>query len=523
MDIAALREALQDPAVYAEPTTAVEVRETHISLVFLTDHHAYKIKKPVSLGFLDFSTLDQRRFYCEQELTLNRRLSSGVYLEVVTLRQDDQHYTFDDHGEVVEYALKMRRLPADLSMEALLHRDELTPGMVQAIARQLARFHADHPLPATSESYGTLGQVRADWEENFAQTADAIGRTLSQHTYMAIQQAVTTFISRRATWFAERVQEGRIRDCHGDLRAEHIYLEPGQMQIIDCIEFNQRFRFIDVSSEVAFLAVDLERLGALAMAHRFVRAYVQHSKDVSMYRLLDFYRCYRAYVRGKVTSIRLQASPPVELHSQLQRRAESYFTLAAHYAERLSRPVLLLTMGLIASGKSTVANGIAAALGLDLFSSDRVRKELAGVTPESSQQAAYGAGLYSAATTQQTYDALADLARQALSRGDSVLLDASFAKQAERRRMAALARKMTAQCCVLECWAPEAALRARLRQRERSPASISDAREAILSQFQRDYEPLQADEAICYVQLDTTQSIEQCVQQALAWLQEQRR
>jgi uncharacterized protein len=162
---------------------------------------------------------------------------------------------------------------------------------------------------------------------------------------MTIQQAVTTFTDRRADWFARRVQEGRIRDCHGDLRAEHIYFESEQMQIIDCIEFNQRFRLIDVTSEVAFLAVDLERLGAAAMAYHFVRAYVRHSEDASMYRLLDFYRCYRAYVRGKVTSLRLQASPTPELRTQLQRRAESYFALAAHYAERLTRPLLLLMTG----------------------------------------------------------------------------------------------------------------------------------------------------------------------------------
>jgi aminoglycoside phosphotransferase family enzyme/predicted kinase len=523
MHVAGLCEALQDPALYPEPTTTIETRETHISLVFLTDHHAYKIKKPVNLGFLDFSTVEQRRFYCEQELILNRRLSSGVYLEVVTLRRDGPHYTFEDHGEVVEYALKMRRLPEGCSMEALLRRGELAPAMVQAIARQLAGFHADHPLPASSESHGTLEHVRADWEENFIQTADAIGRTLTRSTYVAIQQAVNTFTNRHAGWFAERVQEGRIRDCHGDLRAEHIYFEPGQTQIIDCIEFNQRFRYIDVSSEVAFLAVDLERLGSPAMAHCFVRAYVQFSKDVSMYRLLDFYRCYRAYVRGKVTSIPLQASPPAEMRSRLQQRAESYFALAARYAERLSRPVLLLTTGLIGSGKSTVAEGIAAALDLNIFSSDRLRKQLAEIAPEAPQQAAYGAGLYTAAAIQRTYDALADLARQALGRGDSVILDASFAKRSARRRMAALAQEMGAQCCVLECSAPEAALRARLRQRERAPGSISDAREGLLSQFQRQYEPLQADEGICCVHLDTTQSLEQCVQQALAGLQEQQR
>jgi uncharacterized protein len=522
MEIAVLREVLQDPAVYPEPTTIVEARETHISLVFLTDRYAYKIKKPVDLGFLDFSTLDQRRFYCEQELTLNRRLSSGVYLEVVALHRDEQHYTFDGHGQVVEYAVKMRRLPAEGSLEALLHRDAVTAETMQAVARRLSAFHADHPLTAPSGSYGTLERISEDWEENFAQTTDYIGQTLSEQTYMQIRQAVHAFTTRRAAWFARRVQEGRIRDCHGDLRAEHIYFEPGQLQIIDCIEFNQRFRFIDVSSEVAFLAVDLERLGAPALAQRFVSAYVKHSKDVSLYRVLDFYRCYRAYVRGKVTSIRLQASPSPELRSQLQRRAESYFTLAALYAERLTRPLLLLTMGLIGSGKSTVADGIATALDLALFSSDRVRKELAGVTPATSQQAAYGSGIYSAAMTRRTYDALADLARQALSRGDSVILDASFAKRAERQRMAALAQEMKAQCCVLECWAPEATLRARLRERERSAASISDAREAMLGPFQRAYEPMQSAEGAWWVRLDTTKNIDACVQQALAAIQEQR-
>jgi predicted kinase len=238
-----------------------------------------------------------------------------------------------------------------------------------------------------------------------------------------------------------------------------------------------------------------------------------------MHRLLDFYRCYRAYVRGKVTHIRLQAGPPPELRAHLQRRAESYFALAAQYADRLNRPLLLLTTGLIASGKSTVANGIAAALDLNLFSSDRVRKEMAGIAPETSQRAAYGAELYSPATTQRTYDALADLARQALKRGESVILDASFAKRRARQRMAALAQEMRARYGVFECWAPEATLRERLRARKRLPTSISDAREEILSQFQRDYEPVQADEASCCVRLDTTQGVEQCVQQALATIQ----
>jgi aminoglycoside phosphotransferase family enzyme/predicted kinase len=471
---------------------------------------------------LDFSTLAQRRFYCEQELALNRRLSADVYLAVVPLYRDDQHYSFADRGPVVEYALKMRRLPDDRSLEALLQRGAVAPSTMHSLAQRLAAFHAGQPLPASAASYGTLDQVRADWEENFAQTAPPRGQALSQQLYGRIQEAVTTFMARHAAWFEQRVQQDRIRDCHGDLRAEHIYLEPGQVQIIDCIEFNRRFRYIDVASEVAFLAIDLERLGAPALAHRFVQAYVEYAGDLALYRLLDFYCCYRAYVRGKVASIRLQEGSPAAQHAALRRQAEAYFTLAARYAERLTRPLLLLTTGLIASGKSTVAAGLAAALDLRLYSSDRLRKELAGVTPETSQQAAYRAGVYSAAMTRRTYEALAERARQALAQGHSVVLDASFAKRAERRRLEALAREMGAECCVLECWAPEAVLRQRLRARERGPGTISDAREEILAPFQRDYEPVQADETASHLRLDTTQPPEACVRQALAAIHERR-
>jgi aminoglycoside phosphotransferase family enzyme/predicted kinase len=520
MVCAAWREALHEPATYPEPTSTVEVRETHISLVFLTDHYAYKVKKPVNLGFLDFSTLEQRRFFCEQELALNRRLSSDVYLEVVALHQDGNRYSFDGHGPVVEYALKMRRLPADCSLQALLRHGKDSSELMETLAQHLAVFHHAHPLPATTDYYGSLAHVQEDWTENFAQTAEHIGHTLSQHTYDRVQCAVHTFMTQHAAWFAQRVENGCIRDGHGDLRAEHVYYEweRGQLQIIDCIEFNQRFRYIDVASDIAFLAMDLERLGAPDMAHHFVRAYVQAAGDVPLYRLLDFYRCYRAYVRGKVTSMRLHTVPP-EKREPLRQQAESYFIMAARYAARCTQPLLLLTAGLIASGKSTVAEGVAAVLDLELFSSDRVRKELAGVPPQASQRAAYGQGLYSATDTQRTYEALAALARHSLQQGHAVVLDASFAKRAERQRLAAIAQEVGAHCCLLECRAPESVIRARLRAREQSTGMLSDAREDILTQFQRDYEPIQESEFACHVRLETTQSIEHCVQQALAAIQ----
>jgi predicted kinase len=340
---------------------------------------------------------------------------------------------------------------------------------------------------------------------------------LSRDTYERIQDAVNTFMSYHADWFAQRVQEDRIRDCHGDLRAEHIYIDQGQFQIIDCIEFNHRFRYIDVASEVAFLAMDLDRLGMPDAARQFVQAYIRASGDVGLYRLLDFYRCYRAYVRGKVTGLRVETAAPDE-RRQLMRQAESYFIQSLGCATRLTQPVLLLTTGLIGTGKSTVADAMAAALDLDVFSSDRVRKKLVGASPQSSQRAAYGQGIYGDDMTRRTYDAMVELARHSLVQGQSVLLDASFAKRTERQLVAELALEIGARPCLLECLAPESVIRTRLRAREQSAQAVSDAREDILSTFQRDYEPVRACEWSCHVRLDTTQDVELCVQQALAMI-----
>ncbi len=526
MTLSALRQAFTDPSTYPEPTTTVEMHETHISLVFLTDQYAYKIKKPVEFGFVDYSTLEKRRTLCEQEVILNRRLSTHVYLDVVALSHDGAHYRFGDTGTVVEYAVKMRRLPAAATLEARLKQGAVSRSTLTDLARQLAAFHAAHPVPVATEPYGTHERVRADWQENFDQTADAIGLTLSSDRYRHIQQAVLGFLTQREAWFNQRVEAGRIRDCHGDLRAEHIYLEEGALQIIDCIEFNPQFRYIDGVSDIAFLAMDLERLGFPAEAGAFVQVYVEASEDTALYRLLDFYRCYRAYVRGKVRSFLLQDAAPHRDLSRLQRDAEWCFTLAGRYAQRLTRPRLIMTTGLIGTGKSTIAQGVAEALDLRYFSSDRLRKERAGLAPETPQRVAFGADLYSAATSEQTYDALADLSRTALQQGESVVVDAAFSKRAQRALIQGVAAAVGAECYLLDCVAPEAVIRERLEQRMRMPGSISDGRWAIFPQFKREYEPVQASgpdlNNMGYIRLDTTQPVERCIQQALAEIQEGR-
>ncbi|GIX47209.1 MAG: kinase [Candidatus Tectimicrobiota bacterium] len=510
----ALRAALADPAFYPEPTTRVEVRETHISLVFLTDRYAYKLKKPVDLGFLDYSTLARRRFYCLQELLLNRRLSPDVYLAVLPIRRGPQGYVLDGEGALVDYVLKMRRLPDERTLQSLLQRGEVPLPVLERLAQQLAAFHQAHPLPTPVTGYGSLAQVRHDWEENFAQAQTACpAAVLPPAQAQQIREAVQDFLARRAGWFAQRCDAGRIRDCHGDLRAEHIYLLPdGELRILDCIEFNKRFRYIDVASEVAFLAMDLERLGFASLAHGFVAAYARTAHDASLYRLLDFYVCYRAYVRGKVACLRLREAPGQE---EVARDAARCFALAARYAARCRRPLLLLTSGLIGSGKSTLAAGLAAALDLRRFSSDCLRKQLAGLAPETPQRVAYGTGIYSAEATRRTYERLAELAEAALHQGESVILDASFAKRAERQRCQALAARLGAECFVLECLAPPEVIRQRLAARQHQP-SVSDGRWELFAAFQRDYEPVTEFDPAHHLRIATTGDAERSLYEALA-------
>jgi hypothetical protein len=414
----------------------------------------------------------------------------------------------------------MRRLPENCQLTALLTRDAVTAGFMDDLAQTLVAFHTAQAPP--SRHVGTLQQVQSDWQENFAQTRNDVGHTLSSRRYGLLQQAVTTFMSRHALWFEERVSQGRIRDCHGDLRAEHIYVQDGTIYIIDCIEFNTQFRFIDVASEVAFLSMDLERLGFPQLANAFVRSYVEHAQDVTLYRLLDFYRCYRAYVRGKVASIRLHERPPPQTRVAAQQEAEHYFRLAEQYARRLTRPVVIITTGLIGSGKSSIAAALAAALDLQSASSDVVRKTHAGLSPQTPHHVAYGTDLYSPAASHATYAILTERAQQALERGESIILDAAFSRHEDRHRIATLAQARGADFFVVECWAPVPVLQERLGQRAQATNVISDGRLDIFAEFQRHYEPVQASEGTHHVRLDTQQPLEVCVRQALAALQEER-
>ena len=329
-----LVEAMLTPDAYPEPPGKIELIQTHISFVFVTENYVYKVKKPVNFGFLDFSTLEKRRAYCQKELELNRRLCPEIYLQVVPINKA-KTLKIGGEGETVEYALKMKRLPQDRIMTQLLQEGKIDKKVVDDIAKIVAKFHSEAQTNAEISEFGGLGTVRTNWDENFAQTQKYIGQTVSKADYDFMQARINAFIAQNKALFQSRIDGKRIRDCHGDLHSGNIFVTD-KICIFDAIEFNDRFRYSDVAADVAFLAMDLDYQKRSDLADYFIAQYVGYSKDTQLVVLLPFYKCYRAYVRGKVVSFRLD-DPNIKAEEKAAaiKEAQAYFQLAAKYANNL--------------------------------------------------------------------------------------------------------------------------------------------------------------------------------------------
>jgi aminoglycoside phosphotransferase family enzyme/predicted kinase len=474
--------ALLHPAVYPHRVDRVELVETHISWVLLAGDRVYKIKKPVDLGFLDFTTLARRRFFCEEEVRLNRRLAPDVYLGVVEIKGSRRRPRLDGAGRTIEVAVAMQRLPEDRMLHRLARAGAADPGLLDTIAVTVARFHAEADTGGEIDVLGGIDTVRKNWEENFDQTAELEPALLPPDLRRRLREYVDGFLDREAQRFAARVRAGRCRDCHGDLQAQHVCCTD-PIRIFDCIEFNHRFRFGDTASEIAFLAMDLERLGRADLAIRFLNAYLEESGDYEAVPLLDFYRAYRAYVRGKVLGFQVAERP------DLAEEARALFELSAHYAGRLGPPRLLITTGVMGSGKSTVARMVAAGLGAIVIRTDAVRKRLAGVPLRQRGAHGYGEDLYTAEMSARTYAEALRLAAGLLASGWPVIVDGAFPSAVERGEARELARRAGLAFTVLWCEAPDAVLAGRLRRRADDPHEVSDGREELLSRHRDRYEP----------------------------------
>ncbi len=334
MDLAALKKALLNPEIYPDRPDEVGFVETHISMVFLTTNHAYKVKKPVNFGFLDFTSLEKRKHFCEQEVKLNRRLARDLYQGVVRVTDPLGRIVLEGAGETVEHAVKMKRIAEEQLLDKLLEKDRVTPAMIEAVSSKLVNFYATAETSDRIKGFARPERVKQDTDENFDQTEKYVGRTIAPTVFAEVKRKTNEFLKVQEMLFRRRIASDRIRDCHGDLRLEHIFWGE-EIAIIDCIEFNERFRYTDVAADIGFLAMDLDYHGREDLSERLIRGYVNQAGDEDLLRILDFYKCYRAYVRGKVESFRLDdPNIPEKEKAEAGKRAQKYFDLSHRYALR---------------------------------------------------------------------------------------------------------------------------------------------------------------------------------------------
>jgi len=483
--------SLMKPDAYPEPTSRVELVQTHVSYIFLTDSHAYKVKKPVDFGFLNFSSIDRRRFYCNEEVRLNRRLCTDVYEGVVELRETPAGAAFHGTGPVIDYAVKMRRLPADGMLDRLVDTGQASSVLIRRVASIIARFHRDAATSPAISDYGRLERIMYNWQENFEQTVPFEGSTLPAPERMAIKEWIEGFAADNSDLFQMRVDSGLIRECDGDIHLENICVDGNEICIFDCIEFNERFRCSDTAADIAFLLMDLDYHGRHDLAEAALDEYLAVSNDREAVALIDFYRIYRAFVRGKVESFRMNdVGIAPEERSVARLRAIRYFRLARGYLERRVLPsTLFITCGLMGSGKSTLAGQLAFELGLPVRSSDETRKQRAGLPADQPNRDGFGQGLYSSPVTDETYADLLRWADGQLINRQSIIIDAAFIDKNRRRPFADLARRHSACFCILYLTCGEQETRRRLQQRETDSSSISDGRNELLADQSRLFEP----------------------------------
>jgi len=475
-------QALGRAETYPHPVESIEHLQTHISHIFLTGPMAYKLKKPVDLGFLDFRGLEERKRFCLEELRLNRRLAPEIYLQVLAVVRRDGGLALapwdQPGGEVLEYLVQMVQMDQERMMDRLLERGEVTPEQVGDLARLLARFYASEPGGPQVSFAGRPSQVRLNVEENFRQTEDYQGICVSPQRWRAVRDYSLGFLREHRELFKQRVAQGRVVDGHGDLHSGNINLPLGGPPIVfDCIEFNQRFRWQDAACDLAFLAMDLDHHGRRDLREVLVSEYITAGGDRDLLRVLDFYMCYRAVVRAKVYGF-MHEDPGLELAERFRDlgRARSYFRQAAGYAGGEPPYFLVCFMGLMGTGKSYLAKLLTQATGWPRLSSDVVRKQRAGLSPSQASRDAWGQGLYGPAATTDTYEALARRAGSRLEMGASVIVDASFTHESWRERFLDLAAREGATPLLVEVHASPQVVAERLARREAAKNSASDGR-----------------------------------------------
>jgi aminoglycoside phosphotransferase family enzyme/predicted kinase len=491
---AQLIRAMQSAAVFDHPADPIDVLETHISWVILAGDYAYKLKKAVNFGFLDFSTLQKRHFYCQEELRLNRRFAEQLYLDVVGITGSVTEPHINGTGEALEFAVKMRRFPQDCVLGELAARRRLLPEHIDEIVVLLAGIHATITRAGADTDFGRADNIHYWVLDNFAQIRTALQPEGVNPAAARLEDWCQQEFEGIRAYLERRRQNGFIRECHGDMHLGNLALVDGRITPFDCIEFNPQLRWIDVMSEAAFLMMDLLDRGYTGLAYRFLNGYLQRNGDYAGLCLLRYYLVYRALVRAKVAALRLaQSTVQAASRAEARREFDGYIGLATKWAET-PRPFMLIMHGVSGSGKSWCAGRLTERLGAIQLRSDIERKRLYGYQADAQTGSGVQAGIYTQAASDRTYSHLADLAGSVISGGLPVIVDAAFLKVVERQRFEKLAKSLAVPFGILHMEADVHTLTARIEQRRQAGGDPSEAGIAVLKSQLATQEPLLSSE-----------------------------
>jgi uncharacterized protein len=470
-----LIQAMLTPGFYPHPVQEpIELMQTHVSYVLLTGDYVYKLKKPVNFGFLDYSTLEQRKHFCEEEIRLNQRGAKELYLEVLPLTQADNKYSVGGDGEVVEYALKMVQFPQENLLSNMFAAGKITEANIEEMGRVVADFHAGAATSDYISSFGQVRKVRESVDENYQQTEKYIGLAQTQAQFDETKAYTDRVFSQRPELFTSRRDGGFIRECHGDLHLRNICLSDGKIRLFDCIEFNEPFRFVDTMYDVAFAVMDLEARGRKDLGNRFLNTYIEQTGDWEGLQVLPLYLSRQAYVRAKVTSFLLDDPLiPQADKDAAATTAGDYYRQSWEYTSPKTGKIIMLS-GLSGAGKSTLGKKIAKETGGIHLRSDAVRKHLGGI-PLSEKG---DDKLYSPAMTARTYLRLLEVGTTLAKQGYTVILDAKYDRVSLRQTVIDMAKSQNIPLEILHCTAPEAVLRDRLHHRQ---GDIADATADLLA------------------------------------------
>jgi aminoglycoside phosphotransferase family enzyme/predicted kinase len=500
---------------YSHNPESVEHIQTHISHVFIVPPYVYKLKKAVDFGFLDYSTLEKRHKYCRREVELNRRLCEDTYLGVVGIVKEDRQFSIEsedtDVAPVLEYMVKMRKLPEQYFLHHYIEDNSLNKQHLDRVAETLTTFYKDQRDQELAK-WGSIETIQVNTDENFSQTESFIGKTIDRNTFEAVKYFTNSYYKQQEELFKRRVERGRIVDGHGDLHLEHIHIATDKVRIYDCIEFNERFRYGDLAADLAFLAMDLDFNNCWQEERYFVNQMAEKLEDKDLLRIIDFYKCYRAYVKGKVKSLQ-SAEEEVSKEERIESAelARRYFNLSLRYALLGSHPIVLIVMGRVGTGKSTLSKHLSEKLNINRYSSDYIRKSLAGLplterTPEKKRSS-----LYSREMSRKTYNTLKSKAEEAAKNGESVILDATFSRRNGREKMRDMLGSADIDFIFIENRAKDETIAQRLKQREDKNEVVSDARLEDFEHLSSAYEPPEEIDENHFLSVSTEKTVKESV------------